>query len=217
MLKPTLIVRKRKEFSHEHICKHSHGCRPGDGGVIGHGQSLRLRLAQEGYTVFAGVRKEHGAQALTQQGANRLIPVILDVAKGDTIAAAVQTIRETVGTAGLAGLVNNAGIGVMAPIELVPLDQLRRQFEINVTGQVAVIQACLPLIRQARGRIINVSSVGGRVTIPLADRCVPPSTRWSRSLMRCAWSYGPGASTWYWWNRGPYARRPRTSSARIVR
>jgi NAD(P)-dependent dehydrogenase (short-subunit alcohol dehydrogenase family) len=136
------------------------------GASSGMGKACALRLAREGYTVFAGVRKEQDAQALRQEGASRLIPVILDVAKGDTIAAAVQTIRETVGAAGLVGLVNNAGIGVTAPIELVPLEQLRRQLEINVIGQVAVIQACLPLLRQAHGRIINVGSVGGRVTIP---------------------------------------------------
>lgn len=136
------------------------------GASSGMGNACALRLAREGYTVFAGVRKEEDAQALRQEGSTRLIPVILDVARGDTIAAAVQTICETVGTAGLAGLVNNAGIGVTAPIEAVPLDHLRRQFEVNVIGQVAVIQACLPLIRRARGRVINIGSVGGRVTIP---------------------------------------------------
>jgi NAD(P)-dependent dehydrogenase (short-subunit alcohol dehydrogenase family) len=136
------------------------------GASSGMGKACALRLAREAYTVFAGVRKEGDAQVLRHEGSTRLIPVILDVAKGDTIAAAVQAIHETVGAAGLVGLVNNAGIGVTAPIELVPLDQLRRQFEINVIGQVAVIQVCLPLIRQARGRIINVGSVGGRVTIP---------------------------------------------------
>jgi NAD(P)-dependent dehydrogenase (short-subunit alcohol dehydrogenase family) len=62
--------------------------------------------------------------------------------------------------------VNNAGVGVTAPIELVPLEELRRQFDINVFGQVAVIQAFLPLIRAARGRIITVGSVGGKITIP---------------------------------------------------
>src|SRR5436305_4844003 len=84
------------------------------GASSGMGKACALRLAREGYTAFAGVRKEQDAQALRQEGASRLIPVILDVAKGDTIAAAVQTIRETVGAAGLVGLVNNAGIGVTA-------------------------------------------------------------------------------------------------------
>ncbi|HEU0026419.1 MAG TPA: SDR family oxidoreductase [Ktedonobacterales bacterium] len=136
------------------------------GASSGMGKACALLLSQAGYTVFAGVRKERDAQMLTQAGSSRLIPVILDVTDENTIAEAYRTIHETVGDAGLVGLVNNAGVGVTAPIELVPLDELRRQFEINVIGQVAVTQAFLPLIRAARGRIINVGSVGGKITLP---------------------------------------------------
>jgi NAD(P)-dependent dehydrogenase (short-subunit alcohol dehydrogenase family) len=136
------------------------------GASSGMGKACALRLSQAGYTVFAGVRKERDAQMLKQEGSSRLIPVILDVTNDHTIAAAAQMIRETIGAAGLVGLVNNAGVGVTAPIELVPLEELRRQFDINVIGQVAVIQAFLPLLRAARGRIINVGSVGGKTTIP---------------------------------------------------
>lgn len=136
------------------------------GASSGMGKACALRLSQAGYTVFAGVRKERDAQMLKQEGSSRLIPVILDVTNDHTIATAAQMIRETVGAAGLVGLVNNAGVGVTAPIELVPLEELRRQFDINVIGQVAVIQAFLPLLRAARGRIINVGSVGGKITIP---------------------------------------------------
>jgi NAD(P)-dependent dehydrogenase (short-subunit alcohol dehydrogenase family) len=112
------------------------------------------------------VRKERDAQMLKQENSSRLIPVILDVTDERTIAEAFRLIRETVGAAGLVGLVNNAGIGVTAPIELVPLEELRRQFDVNVIGQVAVIQAFLPLIRDAHGYIIAVGSVGGKITIP---------------------------------------------------
>src|SRR5579859_1540586 len=136
------------------------------GASSGMGKACALRLSQAGFTVFAGVRKERDAQMLKQEGSSRLIPVILDVTNEQTIMQACQIIRESVGDAGLVGLVNNAGVGVTAPIELVPLDELRRQFDINVIGQVAVIQAFLPLIRAARGRIINVGSVGGQTTIP---------------------------------------------------
>ena len=136
------------------------------GASSGMGKASALRLAEAGYTVFAGVRKTRDGQALKQAGVPRVIPVILDVADEHSIAEAYQTIRETVGAAGLVGLVNNAGVGVSAPMELVPLEELRRQFEINVIGQVAVIQAFLPLIRAAHGRIINVGSVGGTTTIP---------------------------------------------------
>ncbi|HEU5349201.1 MAG TPA: SDR family oxidoreductase [Ktedonobacterales bacterium] len=138
------------------------------GASSGMGKACALRLSQAGYTVFAGVRKEHDAQMLKQEGSSRLIPIILDVTDEHTVADAFKMIRETVGTAGLVGLVNNAGVGVTGPIELVPLEELRRQFDINVTGQVAVTQAFLPLIRAAHGRIITVGSVGGKITLPFA-------------------------------------------------
>src|SRR5579871_6599428 len=99
------------------------------GASSGMGKACALRLARAGYTVFAGVRKESDAQMLKQQGLPGLIPIILDVTDERTIDAARELIGQTVGTAGLAGLVNNAGVGVTAPIELVPLDELRRQFE----------------------------------------------------------------------------------------
>jgi NAD(P)-dependent dehydrogenase (short-subunit alcohol dehydrogenase family) len=136
------------------------------GASSGMGKACALLLDQAGYTVFAGVRKERDASLLKQAASPRLIPVILDVTDERTIAEACQLIRETVGSTGLVGLVNNAGVGITAPMELVPLEELRRQFDINVIGQVAVIQAFLPLIRAARGRIITISSVGGETTIP---------------------------------------------------
>ena len=67
----------------------------------------------------------------------------------------------------LEGLVNNAGIAVVGPLEFLPLDELRRQLEVNTVGQVAVIQACLPALRANRGRMVNVSSISGRVALPL--------------------------------------------------
>ena len=138
------------------------------GASSGMGKAFAVRLADAGFAVFAGVRKERDAQALRELASPRLIPVLLDVTSDRTIADAVRTVRDTVGAAGLAGLVNNAGIAVTGPIELVPLEELRRQFEVNVFGQVAVTQAFLPLIRAARGRIINVGSVGARFALPFA-------------------------------------------------
>jgi NAD(P)-dependent dehydrogenase (short-subunit alcohol dehydrogenase family) len=64
-------------------------------------------------------------------------------------------------------LVNNAGIAIGSPLELIPLEQLRRQLEVNVVGQIAVTQALLPWLRQARGRIVNMGSIAGRSTIPM--------------------------------------------------
>ena len=72
-------------------------------------------------------------------------------------------------TAALAGLVNNAGMAVAGPLEFVPIDSLRHQLDVNLIGQVAVTQAALPALRRARGRIVNVSSIGGRIALPLVS------------------------------------------------
>jgi NAD(P)-dependent dehydrogenase (short-subunit alcohol dehydrogenase family) len=137
------------------------------GASSGMGKACALRLAQRGFAVFAAVRKPRDAQAL-READPRLRPVILDVTKAETIAAAVREIADAVGSAGLHGLVNNAGIAVTGPLELVPLEELRRQFEVNVFGQIAVTQAVLPLLRAARGRIVNVGSVGAKFALPFA-------------------------------------------------
>ena len=95
-----------------------------------------------------------------------IIPLLLDVTDSAQIAAAAETVGRAVGDAGLAGLVNNAGIVVAGPLEILPLDQLRLQLEVNVVGQIAVTQAFLPLLRKARGRIVNMSSLNGRIASP---------------------------------------------------
>ena len=94
------------------------------------------------------------------------MPIRLDVTDPESIAAAVRTVGERAGAAGFAGLVNNAGIAITGPLEFLPLDDIRRQFEVNVFGQIAVIQAFLPLLRAGHGRIINVGSVGARFALP---------------------------------------------------
>jgi NAD(P)-dependent dehydrogenase (short-subunit alcohol dehydrogenase family) len=101
-----------------------------------------------------------------------LVPVLIDVTDHGTIAAARADVERTAGVDGLDGLVNNAGVAVAAPLEYVPIDELRRQFEVNVTGQIAVTQAFLPLLRQARGRVVFMGSIGGRMSVPfLAPYC----------------------------------------------
>jgi NAD(P)-dependent dehydrogenase (short-subunit alcohol dehydrogenase family) len=136
------------------------------GASSGIGQACALKLDRAGYQVFATVRKEKDAESLRQAASEYLTPIFMDVTDEASIAAATNTVAQAVGEAGLAGLVNNAGVGVPGPIEYIAADDLRRQFEINVFGQVRVTQTFLPLIRQAQGRIINIGSVGGKITMP---------------------------------------------------
>jgi NAD(P)-dependent dehydrogenase (short-subunit alcohol dehydrogenase family) len=131
------------------------------GASTGIGEATARRLGQAGWDVFAAARTDADLERLGGEG---FTPVKLDVTDPDTIAAA----RDELDERGLHGLVNNAGIGISGPIEFVPLDELRRQLEVNVVGQVAVTQAFLPNIREAKGRIVNVSSIGGRMALPLA-------------------------------------------------
>ena len=128
------------------------------GASTGIGRATALLLHERGFQVFAGVRKDADAEALAAAG---LEPLILDVTNEQHIAGAATTIEESGG--GLFGLVNNAGIASAAPLEFVPVDELRHQLEVNVVGQVAVTQAVLPLLRAARGRIVNVTSIGGLI------------------------------------------------------
>ena len=118
-------------------------------------------------TVFAGVRDPRAGEALAAKGGPSLIPITLDVTDELSIARSVEAVRLVVGEAGLGGLVNNAGIVVGSPLEVIPLAQLRKQLEVNVIGQIAVTQAFLPLLRRGRGRIVNMGSIAGRGTIPL--------------------------------------------------
>ncbi|GGW70835.1 SDR family NAD(P)-dependent oxidoreductase [Streptomyces caelestis] len=137
------------------------------GASSGLGRVCAERLAASGFRVFAAVRKEaDGAALASAVEAGRIVPVRLDVTEDKTIAAAAEEIAETVGDAGLWGLVNNAGICVSAPLECVSPAQLRRQLDTNVVGQLAVTQALLPLLRRSRGRVVNVTSGLGSVAIP---------------------------------------------------
>jgi NAD(P)-dependent dehydrogenase (short-subunit alcohol dehydrogenase family) len=135
------------------------------GSSTGIGRASALALAARGLTVFAGVRRAEDGEALAASAAGELEPLILDIGDGASIEAAAERVREATGGR-LAGLVNNAGVVVPGPVEGVDLDELRRQLEINVVAQVAVTQALLPMIRNARGRVVFMSSIGGRRAIP---------------------------------------------------
>ncbi len=116
--------------------------------------------------MFAGVRRAADGAALQRQASPLLTAVAIDVTDAGSIAGAARTVAAVVGSRGLAGLVNNAGIVVPGPLEFLPIGDLRRQLEINVVGQIAVTQAMLPLLRAARGRIVNMGSIGGRMATP---------------------------------------------------
>ncbi len=137
------------------------------GASTGIGHASALHLATLGFTVFAGVRRDEDAERLRAAGNGSIEPLRIDVTDQASIDAAAQRVGEAVGAGRLAGLVNNAGIAVPGPIEFIPVEEFRRQIEVNLVGQMAVTQAFLPLLRRARGRIVNIGSMGGRVALPL--------------------------------------------------
>lgn len=132
------------------------------GASSGIGEACALRLARGGWYVYAGVRSTADGERLREAGGGRIEPVRVDV----TDAASISAAASWLGEAPLHGLVNNAGIALALPLELLPLDELRRQLEVNLVGQVALTQAFLPQLRAARGRIVFVGSVAGRSSLP---------------------------------------------------
>ncbi len=113
------------------------------------------------------MRREEDAESARSAANGTVTPLMLDITDGAMIAAAVKTVEQVVAERGLAGLVNNAGIVKPGPLEFQPLDDFRRQLEVNLIGPLAVIQAFLPLIRRGGGRIVNVGSVGGLLVLPI--------------------------------------------------
>jgi NAD(P)-dependent dehydrogenase (short-subunit alcohol dehydrogenase family) len=143
------------------------------GASTGIGRATALRLAENGWTVLAGVRDPAAGERLAAEAAaaGRVTPLVLEVTDPDQIAEAALRIEQESAQAGVSSrggldaLVNNAGIGVGGPLEMISREDMRRQFDVNVLAQVAVTQAMLPALRRAHGRIVFVSSVGGRVAM----------------------------------------------------
>jgi NAD(P)-dependent dehydrogenase (short-subunit alcohol dehydrogenase family) len=135
------------------------------GSSTGIGRACVLQLDRLGFRVFAGVRREADGENLRRTASERLEPLILDVTEPSDISRAAERVAEVTG-GGLAGLVNNAGIGVGGPVELLSIDDFRRQLEVNLIGQVAVTKAFIPALRRARGRLVFISSIGGLVATP---------------------------------------------------
>jgi NAD(P)-dependent dehydrogenase (short-subunit alcohol dehydrogenase family) len=132
------------------------------GASTGIGRACALRFAAMGYHTYAGVRKDADGEALKADSIGKIEPLHLDV----TCPESIREVVTTVGDQPLTGLVNNAGIAILGPLELLPTDAWRRQFEVNVIGLVAVTRAFLPLLRLGRGRIVNVGSIAGRSALP---------------------------------------------------
>ena len=134
------------------------------GAATGIGAATTKRLAEAGYRVFAGVHTETGSLA----GTPNVQPVAIDVTDPVSVENAAKVVEEAVGGDGLRAVVNNAGVIVSGPLELLPPEELRRQFEINTLGPAHVIQAFLPLVRAGKGRIVSISAPTARVPIPFS-------------------------------------------------
>lgn len=132
------------------------------GAAAGIGAATVKRLADAGYHVFAGVHQEKPSLA----GIPGIETVPIDVTDPASVERAAKIVEDAAGEGGLRAVINNAGVIVQGPLELVPAEELRRQFEVNTFGPVHVIQAFLPLLRIGKGRIINVSAPTARVPIP---------------------------------------------------
>lgn len=137
------------------------------GASSGIGRALALHMVAQGHTVFAGVRRQVDAEGLAAQASGRghMQPLLLDVSEDASIEQAVAAI-EASGPGRLDVLINNAGVAFSAPLEMTPQQDLERLMGVNVMGTYAVTRACLPLLRQTRGRILNISSISGVFAAP---------------------------------------------------
>lgn len=127
------------------------------------GAATAHELARRGYHVLAGVRRSADADTIREE---HVEPVLLDITVPEQIEALVERIATDPRSRTLRALVNNAGIAVNAPVETLPLDQWRRQFDVNLFGHIAMTQALLPFLHDSTGRVVNISSVGGKIAMP---------------------------------------------------
>jgi NAD(P)-dependent dehydrogenase (short-subunit alcohol dehydrogenase family) len=132
----------------------------------GIGRHIALHLAKAGARIFATVRREEDASSLRALGLDGIVPVRLDVTDAASLSAGVASVDAVLGGAPLHGLVNNAGVNVGGVLEGIAMETLRRQFEVNVFGVVALTQQLLPLLRRSCGRIVNISSAGAALPTP---------------------------------------------------
>lgn len=136
------------------------------GASTGIGAATARAMADKGFHVLAGVRRDVDADALRGSGSAGIEPVILDITVESDVAAIADRVARDPQRRPLRALINNAGIAVNAPVEALPIAEWRRQFEVNLFGHVSMIQALLPALLISSGTIVNISSVGGKVVLP---------------------------------------------------
>ncbi len=208
------------------------------GASTGIGSAAARHLSAEGWTVFAGVRSESDGMRLKEGSAGDLRPIRLDVAKAEQVEAAVPVIAAALGNRRLTGLVNNAGIAKMGPLGIQPLKDFEAHFAVNVFGMLRVTQAMLPLLGSdpartgAPGRIITITSVGGRIASPFlgaytatkhANEAMTDTLRRELAIYGIdAIAIGPGSVRTPIWDKaekdnaeGPYAASDWGSSLKI--
>lgn len=137
------------------------------GASSGIGRASVARMTSRGWKVFASVRKQKDGAELQAEFGSSVTPILIDVTDRHSIVTASQQVADQI--QGLDGLVNVAGVGIVRPLEYATLEDIRETFEINTFGQIAVTQAFLPLIRPARGRIVNITTVGVHIPLPFGS------------------------------------------------
>ncbi|HKI54903.1 MAG TPA: SDR family NAD(P)-dependent oxidoreductase, partial [Anaerolineales bacterium] len=148
------------------------------GASTGIGKDAARILIENGFRVYGSVRKQEDAERLIKEFGENFIPLLFDITDEAAVHAAAQQVREELNDETLFGLVNNAGIAVAAPMMHLPIEDFRKQLEINVTGQLIVTQAFAPLLgadrslKGAPGRIVNISSGSGKNGSPFVGAYV---------------------------------------------
>lgn len=184
----------------------------------GLGYGALKEFVARGYTVFGSVRKKEDADRLQSEFGEKFIPLLFDVTDHAAIENSVETVRQKLNGQGLGGLINNSGISVSGPLQYLSVDDIRKNFEVNVFGLIKVTQAFLPLLGaqanhpSAPGRILNMSSVAGKMAPPYMTPYVGSkhalegiSNSLRRELMRYGIEVviiGPGAVQTPIWDKG---------------
>jgi NAD(P)-dependent dehydrogenase (short-subunit alcohol dehydrogenase family) len=138
------------------------------GASRGIGRTIALDLSEYGFGVFAGVRKSADAEFLREDSNGRVSPLILDVTDPAGVKAAAKKIADATNDQGIGGVVNNAGVAAFGPVEQASMSSVNHQLQVNLIGALTVTQLFLPHLRKGKGRIVNISSVNGRLSIPFS-------------------------------------------------